>query len=170
MAATLCPHQALPGLSRVGPVPRIPGPALWELPRLARDGARRPHETSQRLHDRYGPVVHLGFWPASYTYLFGKEANELILSERPDEFTWREALRALEAVDGPTALVLSDGAEHKRRRRLVQPAFATRRIDAAVPVIVDEVDAAIDSLPVGGQVDFYALYRKTVRRIVVRVL
>jgi cytochrome P450 len=137
---------------------------------LARDGARRPHEVSQRLHDRYGPVVRLGFWPVAYTYLFGREANELILSERPDEFTWREALRALEAVDGPTALVLSDGAEHKRRRRLVQPAFATRRIDAAVPIVVEEVDAAIDALPKGGGVDLYATYRKVVRRIVVRVL
>jgi cytochrome P450 len=151
-------------------VPRIPGPPVWQLPALAREGARHPHETSQLLHDRYGPVVHLGFWPAAYTYLFGREANELILSQRPDEFTWREALRALEAIDGPTALVLSDGAEHKRRRRLVQPAFGTRRIDAAVPIVVEEVDAAIDSFPVGGEVDVYAVYRKTVRRIVVRVL
>jgi cytochrome P450 len=125
---------------------------------------------SQQLYDRYGPVVRLGIWPVAYTYLFGREANELILSQRPDEFTWREALRALESVDGPTALVLSDGADHKRRRRLVQPAFATRRIDAAVPIIVDEVDAAIDSLPVRGRADIYALYRRTVRRIVVRVL
>jgi hypothetical protein len=125
---------------------------------------------SQRLFDDYGPVVRLGFWPVSYTYLFGREANELILSERPDEFTWREALRALEAVDGPTALVLSDGAEHKRRRRLVQPAFATRRIDAAVPIVVEEVDAAIDALPKEARIDLYATYRKVVRRIVVRVL
>ena len=147
-----------------------PGPPVWQLPFLARDGARRPHEVSQRLYDRYGPVVRLGFWPVAYTYLFGREANELILSQRPDEFTWREALRALEAVDGPTALVLSDGADHKRRRRLVQPAFATRRIDAAVPVIVEEIDAAIDALPTGGRADVYELYRKTVRRIVVRVL
>ena len=151
-------------------MPRIPGPPAWELPRLALEGARRPHEVSQRLHDRYGPVVRLGFWPVSYIYLFGREANELILSQRPDEFTWREALRALEAVDGPTALVLSDGEDHKRRRRLVQPAFATRRIDAAVPVIVEEVDAAIDELPLGGRIDVYALYRRAVRRIVVRVL
>jgi cytochrome P450 len=66
--------------------------------------------------------------------------------------------------------VLSDGDEHKRRRRLVQPAFGTRRIDAAVPIIVEEIDAAIDGLPLGGQVDLYAVYRAAVRRIVVRVL
>ena len=151
-------------------MPRPPGPSAWEMPRIARDGLRRPHEVSQQLHDRFGPVVRLGVWPWTYTYLFGREANELILSERPDEFTWREALRALEPVDGPTALVLSDGAEHKRRRRLVQPAFATRRIDAAVPIVVAEVDAAIDALPKKGPIDLYATYRAVVRRIVVRVL
>jgi cytochrome P450 len=114
--------------------------------------------------------VRLFSVPAPYIYLFGREANELILSQRPDEFTWREALRALETVDGPTALVVTDGPEHKRRRRLVQPAFATRRIDAAVPIVVEEVDAAIDVFPSGGRVDIYAVYRKVVRRIVTRVL
>jgi cytochrome P450 len=151
-------------------VPRIPGPPLWQLPRVAIEGARRPHLVSQELYETYGLVVRMGFWPVAYTYLFGREANELILSQRPDEFTWREALRALETVDGPTALVLTDGPEHKRRRRLVQPAFATRRIDAAVPVVVEEVDRAIDAFAPGGRVDIYTEYRKVVRRIVTRVL
>ena len=143
---------------------------MWDLPRIAREGGKRPHEVSYQLYERYGPVVRLFSLPSSYTYLFGREANELILSQRPDEFTWREALRALEHVDGPTALVVTDGADHKRRRRLVQPAFATRRIDAAVPIVVDEVDKAIDGFETGGQVDIYATYRKVVRRIVARVL
>lgn len=149
---------------------RIPAPPLWRQPFWALRGNRRPHELSQRLHDRYGPVVRLGIGPVAYTYLFGREANELILSQRPDDFTWHEVLRTLEIVDGPTALVVTDGAEHKRRRRLVQPAFATRRIEAAVPIILDEVDRAIDTLQPQATVDVYALYRRVVRRIVTRVL
>jgi len=95
-------------------------------------------------------------------YVFGQAANAQILGDGHKRFTWREALRPLEAVDGPTALPLTDGEDHDRRRRLVQPAFATRRIDAAVPLIVAEVDTVINGLRVGDTVDLYALYRAAV--------
>ncbi len=53
-------------------------------------------------------------------YVFGPEANQHVLADGAANFTWREAFGLLEVVDGPTALVLSDGDEHRRRRRLVQ--------------------------------------------------
>jgi cytochrome P450 len=151
-------------------VARLPGPGPTSLPRLAVLGARRPHELAAALHDQCGPVAQLGAGPMRFVYLFGREANELILGERHGSFTWREAFRGLTPVTGPSALVLSDGDDHRRRRRLVQPAFGTRRIDAALPVVVEEVDRSIDSLHVGEVVDLYSLYRRTVRRIVARVL
>ena len=146
----------------------LPGPPLWRLPTLGARAIRRPHEVALTLFRSYGPVVRLSLSP--YVYLFGREANEMILSTQAEDFTWREALISLEPIDGPTALVLSDGEVHKRRRRLVQPAFATRRIDAAVPIIVEEVDRIIDALEVAETLDIYQAYRGVVRRIVTRVL
>src|ERR1700712_3896209 len=92
-------------------------------------GLRRPHELALELRRDYGNVVRVGRWPWTYVYVFGADANREILGEGHDRFTWGEVLRVLEPVDGPTALVLTDGPEHQRRRRLVQPAFATRRVD-----------------------------------------
>ena len=149
---------------------RIPGPPPLALPGLLSRSLRQPHEVATELRARHGDVVRFGMSPITYVFLFGRDANELVLGERHATFLWGDALRALEPVDGPTALVLSDGEDHKRRRRLVQPAFATRRIDAAVPVIVDEVDRAIDALPRDDVVDLYERYRAAVRRIVARVL
>lgn len=102
--------------------------------------------------------------------LFGADANELILGERNDAFLWGPATKTLVPVDGPTALVVTDGEEHKRRRRLVQPAFATRRIDRSIDVMLEEVDRVVDGLVVGDTIDIYAAYRAAVRRIVARVL
>lgn len=68
-----------------------------------------------------------GVGPSAYVFLFGPDANRLILNERTEAFLWGPALRALLPVDGPTALVLSDGDDHRRRRRIVQPAFAHGR-------------------------------------------
>jgi cytochrome P450 len=131
---------------------------------------RRPHLALADLQRRYGDVVAFGAGPFRYVCLFGADANRLLLADRPELFLWGPALRTLIPVDGPTALVVTDGEEHRTRRRLVQPAFATRRIDAYVPGMVDEVDRTIDGLPVGGTVELYATLRRTVRRIVVRAL
>ena len=149
---------------------RLPGPGLLATPAATLGAMRRPHRVAQSLYRRYGPVVRLGRGATSVVMLLGPAANEVILSERHDAFTWHEAMAILEPVDGPTALVLTDGEDHRRRRRIVQPAFATRRIDAAVPVSVQEFDAAIDTLEVGAVVDLHAFFRRTVRRIVARTL
>jgi cytochrome P450 len=157
------------GRYRAG-VPRLPGPGPTSLSRLARLGARRPHELAAELHELCGPVAQLGAGPMRFVYLFGRDANEMILGDGHASFTWREAFRGLAPVTGPSALILSDGDDHRRRRRLVQPAFGTRRIDASLPVIVEELDRSIDALTVGQVMDLYSVYRRTVRRIVARVL
>ena len=151
-------------------VTRLPGPGLLATPGVTVASMRRPHLAAHDLFRRYGPVVRLGRGSTAVVMLFGPAANELILSERPDAFTWHDAMAILEPVDGPTALVLTDGEEHHRRRRIVQPAFATRRIDAAVPTVVEEIDDAIDALVVGSVVDLHALLQRTMRRSVLRVL
>jgi len=148
---------------------RLPGPPLWGAA-LAPRMLRAPHTTAQELHRRHGDVVAIGLGPSRYVFLLGPDANRLILSDRTDAFLWGPALRALEPVDGPTALVLSDGEDHRRRRRLVQPAFASRRIETYEKGMEEEVDRAIDDLVVGSVIDVHATFRRVVRRIVVRAL
>src|SRR5262245_3362616 len=79
----------------------------------------RPVDTVVDLHKRYGTIVQFGMRPFRYTIVFGDKANKLVLADRSDAFTWAEAFAMLAPVDGETALVMSDGAVHKRRRRLV---------------------------------------------------
>jgi cytochrome P450 len=122
------------------------------------------------MHRRYGPVVDVGAGPFRFTYLFGAEGNEHILGSNASNFEWEPAFRLLEVVDGPTALVTSDGADHKRRRRLVQPAFAMKRVDAHLGLIVEEVDRALDGWTPGARFRAHEQLRTAVRRIVLRSL
>jgi cytochrome P450 len=130
----------------------------------------RPVETVVDLHRRYGPIVQFGMRPFRYTIVYGADANRLILADRADAFTWAEAFAMLAPVDGETALVVSDGEVHKRRRRLVQPAFHTRRINGYVDLMVEEVDRTLDRWTVGRELRAYDELRESVRRIVVRAL
>jgi cytochrome P450 len=127
--------------------------------------------TLERLHRRYGPVVDFGFkFPLRAVCLFGPEANQHVLADNAANFLWKEAFQLLEVVDGPSALVLSDGDEHRRRRRLVQPAFAVKRVDAQLGLVVSELDRALDTWRPGRHLDAHVELRSAVRRIVVRGL
>lgn len=148
----------------------IPRPNVREHLRLAtrtRDLAALLDE----MYARWGPVVDVGYrYPLRSVYLFGPEANQLILHDHPENFLWGDALSALLPVDGPTALIVTDGEEHDRRRRLVQPAFAKRRVDAHLDLIVEEADRMLERWRPGRSLDAFAEGRTAVRRIVVRAL
>ena len=61
-----------------------------------------------------------------------------------DAFLWGHRLNVLRFYVGDGSMIVSDGDDHRRRRSVAQPAFARRRLDGWVPMIVDEADATID--------------------------
>jgi cytochrome P450 len=132
--------------------------------------AVRPFDEIERLHATYGEVVGFGYGPMRFVLLCGPEANEWLLNQEPDALTWGEAMKTLEVVDGPTALVVTDGEEHKRRRRVVQPAFAVRRIDSYRSIMDEELAAAVSSWAPGSEVDAYESFRAAIRRVTLRSL
>jgi cytochrome P450 len=74
---------------------------------------------------------------------------------------------------GPTSLIVSDGDLHRRRRSAVQPAFARRRLDGWMPMIVAEADRAIDErlaprLAAAGAIDVYPIGKDLVLAITVQ--
>lgn len=149
----------------------LPGPRWpWEHIQLARLLARSPAEGLSLLHERYGSVARFGFGPLRYVAMLGPDANRFILSEHPDLFRWREAMAFLIPVDGDTAMVVSDGEVHRRRRQAVQAAFAAKRIYRYLDIMIDEFRRELDSWPVGGQVDALRALRRPIKRVTTRSL
>lgn len=150
---------------------KLPGPrspqAVLGLARRFNTDARA---SLLEMADTYGPVVDFGKGKYHYIYLLSPEANEYILSTAPENFTWRDAFWVLVPINGETALVVSDGKDHTRRRRIVQPAFHMRRIASYLGVMVDETNRVIDQWTVGETVDAFAELRLAIRRIVLRCL
>jgi cytochrome P450 len=126
--------------------------------------------TLLEMVDTYGPVIDFGRGKYHYIYLLSTDANEHILSTDPANFTWHDAFQVLVPVNGETALVVSDGDDHQRRRRIVQPAFHMRRISSYLDVMVEETNQVIDQWQIGSTVDAYTDLRLAIRRIVLRCL
>jgi hypothetical protein len=127
------------------PVPYLPGEALLALYR------------------RRGAVINSGVGQHGYIYLLGGEANKFVFANA-DAFSWRETFQNLALVDGPTALIVSDGDDHRRRRSVVAPGLRHRQIQEYVQIMVSNIDTVIDGWQPGQRLDIYRQCRSAVRR------
>ena len=154
---------------------RLPGPKglaqLVTLRRLLRD----PQPVLDELQAMFGPVCALG-WPPARIAIVGDPAALRALFALPVEsFRWGHRFNALGFVVGPKSMIVSDGADHKRRRASVQAAFNRRRLNGWIPTIVERTDIAIDgiaSLADGRTetIDLYPVGRALVLDIIVRTM
>lgn len=122
-----------------------------------------PGEALLAAYRRRGPVINAGIGRHGFVYLLGPEANKFVFANA-DAFSWRETFENLAPVDGPTALIVSDGEDHRRRRNVVAPGLRHRRIQDYVPAMVRSVDTMIDSWQPGQRLDIYQQIRSAVRR------
>jgi cytochrome P450 len=148
----------------------LPGPKglaniRWSL-RLASD----IYGVLPELHREFGDVFELGFGRFRAVYVVGPEASQTLFAQGPATVSWHDAMAPLIPVDGETAIVVSDGADHERRRRIVQPAFARRKLDDTVTLMQAEAKTTFASWIPGTTHEAYAELRACVGRIVVRAL
>lgn len=122
-----------------------------------------PGESLLALYRRRGAVIDAGVGRHGYIYLLGAEANRFVFANA-DAFSWRETFEVLAPVDGPTALIVSDGDDHRRRRSVVAPGLRHRQVQDYVQTMVSNIDAVIDDWRPGQLLDIYQQYRSAVRR------
>lgn len=132
-------HTALP-----------PGP---RLPRIVQSlGVLRfRHRVVPWLHDRYGDVFTVRLVPGDRTtvYFCTPEAVREIFAGDPDTFHAGEANAILGPVMGQHSLLLVDGAEHRRARRLLLPAFSTRALEGYRDLVARVAEDEVGSWPAG---------------------
>lgn len=155
--------------SRPAPGPR--GRAqLRHLERLFRD----PHSALDELRDEFGPIVGLGVGPLHLVVVGDPDLMHDMFMMDADSFRWGHKFNAVGVrfVVGPGSMIVSDGADHHRRRRSVQAAFTRKRLSGWIPMILQRTDTAIDSAVesaanTDGPVDLYPIGRNLVLTVAV---
>ncbi|MGL5928743.1 MAG: cytochrome P450 [Dermatophilaceae bacterium] len=120
--------------SQSGAAPPPPGRATLppgpRLPRIVQSAGmlRFRHRFVPWLHRRYGEVFTVRVIPSPQTIVVVTRADAVrdVFAGDPDVFHAGEANSVLGPVMGPRSLLLVDGADHKRARRLLMPAFTGR--------------------------------------------
>lgn len=123
----------------------------------------RPGEALLALYRRRGAFIDAGVGRHGFVYLLGPKANRFVFANA-DAFSWRETFESLVPVDGPTALIVSDGEDHRRRRSIVAPGLRHRSVQDYVATMVSTIDNVIDSWRPGQPLDIYQEFRCAVRR------
>src|SRR3954452_23337248 len=129
------------------PGPRAPSPIVTA------QFFRRPLEMLERWHARYGDaftVHYLGFGrgvyvsdPAAIKELFTGDQSDLLAGE---------ANSFLEPILGKHSVLVLDGPEHLRQRRLLLPPFQGSRVNAFRSVVREVAEREVDGWHPGSEI------------------
>jgi cytochrome P450 len=99
---------------------------------------------------RYGDVVTMRtLFDPGFVMVFDPELVKQVFRGSPDRLRAGEANAVLGPVVGERSVLLLDGSEHLRQRKLLLPPFHGERMRAYEEVMREAADRAIDSWPVG---------------------
>jgi cytochrome P450 len=150
-----------------GPFP--PGPSNFDFRRTLQMTSD-PLPILLDCYERYGPIFSLRVFHGRWVWMLGPEANHYMLVSNAQNFRWRDGeFGELIPLLGDGLLTI-DGDYHDRARRIMMPAFHSRRMDVAVDVMVDEGQRALERWRVGETLDVYHWMRELAMRIAMRAL
>src|SRR2546421_3415670 len=126
------------------PGPRLPKAA--QTARLARD----PMGYMRRCRARYGELFTLRYHPFdTLVYVCDPEVIRDIFTGDPDVFRAGEANQFMEPTLGPRSVLLLDGDDHLRMRKLMLPPFHGRSVTRYRDVIAEIAARELETWPLG---------------------
>jgi cytochrome P450 family 135 len=140
----LPPRQAVRRLEGLPPGPR--GPAAWQTLRLAHDWVGFLQDCRRRYGDVF-TVDFAGFGIA--VYVADPDVCAAVFQGDPDVFRAGEAREVAEPIAGPRSVLILDGDEHRRERRLLLPSFQGNHVRAHERKMEEAAEREIASWPLG---------------------
>jgi cytochrome P450 len=122
-------------------------------------------------YERFGPIFTFRSLHRPIVAMIGPEANHFVTVSGASNFSWRQGMfgEQLTPLIGD-GLITTDWEYHDRARRIMMPAFHRRRMDAAVAVMAEEAELALEGWTGGRSIDLYAWIRELAMSIAMRAL
>ena len=136
-------------MSAAASMPMPPGPPL---PRILQTLGfiLVPARYIDACRRRYGDIVTFGhLFDPRFVMIFEPDLVKQVFRGHPDGLRAGEANAVLGPVVGQHSLLLLDGAEHLRERKLMLPPFHGERMRTYAEVIREAADSSIASWPLG---------------------
>ncbi len=121
-----------------------PGPTE-PRPRQMMQWLARPQVYAARQRERYGDVFTAHIDPIKWVMLGDPEDVRTVFTAGPQRTNAGEANEILRPTLGPHSVLVLDGEEHMRQRKLMLPAFHGERIDAYRQIMREATERAVGS-------------------------
>jgi cytochrome P450 len=119
---------------------------------------------------RHGDIFTLRLMTTPTVWMIGPEANHFLLVSGTRHVRWRDGLMGDMIPLVGDGLLTTDAEVHDRARKLLQPAFSRRSVEAQAHIMLEEADAAVATLRDGETVDAYIWTRRLALGIAMRGL
>ncbi len=133
---------------------------------------RKPFELLEECHARYGDVFTLRFpgFPGALVTVSDPLVIKELFGLGPDAAHAGEANVMLEPFVGKRSLLLLDGADHLRQRKMMLPAFHGERMQAYGRAMMDLTHDSIDAWPVGHPFPVHKRTQAITLQVIVRTV
>jgi cytochrome P450 len=121
----------------------------------------------QKLYERHGPVVAEGTMRGFH--LFGPDASRLVLLDRDGIFSARIPWMMIMGRIFPNGLMLRDGDDHTRHRRIMQGAFTRTALRGYLDQMNPEIEQTLASWPKGERMLAYPAFKRLTLRLACKV-
>jgi cytochrome P450 len=148
----------------------VPGP---RLPRLAQTllGVARPLEARLAMRERYGSVFRTHDAIAGEVFhIAERELVEQVFKWKPAEFNVGEPRQMMEPVTGPSSILLLDGAQHMRMRKLMLPPFHGAAIAHYAELIEQVTGREIDTWREGDTIRTRSVAQRITMEVIIRAV
>ena len=162
---TAAPPAAVPVREGLPPGPRAP--AFWQTLRLYRDWSGYLEECRRRYGDAF--TLHflaIGRW----AYFSDPDVLKGVFQGPPDVFRAGEARAMLEPVAGRRSVLVLDGEEHMRARKLLLPSFQGSHVRTHERTMEDVTRAELAEWPTGRRFALRPRFQTITLDIVLRAI
>jgi cytochrome P450 len=150
--------------------PFPPGPS-WPTGVQTLAWVTRPKPFLRRAHDRYGDVFTVRLRSGENFVMFAHpDAVKEIFTGDPEVFRAGEGNRAIASLVGSSSILLLDGAEHLRTRRLMLPPFHGERMQRYGQIIAEAAGREFTTWQPGERVEVARRMQEVTLEVIMRAV
>ncbi len=152
-------------------MPLPPGPTAHPVVQMAR-WFRNPLPLMDEAHRRFGDAfsLRLAGMPAPLVVVSHPEVIKEVFALGPDQAHAGKANLVLKPFLGVHSLLLLDGAEHLRQRKMMLPAFHGERMHAYGRSMIELAHHSIDRWPIGQKFAVHGPMQEVTLQVIIRTV
>ncbi|MFO0740945.1 MAG: cytochrome P450 [Labilithrix sp.] len=147
-------------------IPRPRHPAVWSIYRWMRE----PYPYLDDLHAMYGDTFHMDLFGLEFAVFSNPDDVKDVFSDDGSELEGGKFNRTLSALLGDRSVLMADGKDHRRKRKLLLPPFLGERMQAYGQTMLDVSDDLIDEMPHQQSFALHASMQDITLRVIIQTI